>query len=98
MNPNQSQIDELKAILAQWETHPLSDQLLLLLLKDIKILESGVQNHDFWADYPKKFDVDTKNWRICECEEGNIGNKTFFRRHRHRIPRTLEQAIKELDE
>jgi uncharacterized membrane protein len=98
MNPNQSQIDELKGFLARWDKDPLRDSVLRDVLKMIKILETGVQNYDFWKDYPKEFEPDTKNWRICQCDEGNIGNNTLFRKHRHRIPRTLEQAIKELNE
>ena len=97
----------LKRSLERFEEKPMSDQSLKLTLKWIKALEDGIQDYDFWADYPKTFPEDLKNWYVCQCEEGNKGIPKCHRdmagkypnilNHRHRIYRTLEQAIKELE-
>jgi hypothetical protein len=104
----QKEIDYLKWRISRWDEEPIDDGTLSMALKFIKVLESNIQDYDFWNDYPKgDIPLDRKNWRYgCTCDEGNIGNHTYDIRerlpylkiHRHRIYRTLEQAIKELDE
>lgn len=97
----------LKRSLENFEIEPMSDQVLKLTLKWIQVLENDIADYDFWGDYPKAFPKDTKNWQTCQCQEGNKNLPARWRtmskqypsllNHRHRIYRTLEQAIKELE-
>lgn len=93
------QLSSLKRRLELFEEEPIDDEGLRLALKWIKELESGIIP-ECWEDYTTfKFEIDEKNWRYCECESGwqyNVMGQKIYKKHRHRIHRTLEQAISEL--
>jgi len=84
----------LKRTLENWDNHPMSDEVLKLTLKWIKNLEEGIKFSP-WEDVQHiEFKKDTKNWRTCDCKEiFSLSNL----KHTHRIYRTLEQAINELE-
>lgn len=108
-NWRNDQLNYLKRSLELWDENPMTDECLKLTLKWISELENGI-NPDPWEDGKNfKGEIDRKNYYTCECDEGNkemyknawwreqSKRFTHLKKHRHRIYRTLEQAIEELN-